>query len=163
MLSLVAPLRLAKNVSPDGATTFEFECGRFDFGHRCSQDLTEVQEDQCSRMPNPNPCCRSFVIGFQENAFEQEPTPPIVLASVLRPPELAHATFSVKITRKKDDAHKQFTATITREDYCDYAQMHSWCARVELLWMAYGVTKKSSADSLAEFKHPREAAVGTRL
>ena len=157
MLALLAPLRLAKNVSPDGGTSYEFECGRFDFGHRCSAD-ERVEEDLCSKGLQ-NPCCRSFEIDFSSGAFEEKPVPPVVLASVLRPPELAHATFSVQITRKAESAHTKFTATITREDYCDHATVRSWCARVELLWMAYGVTQKSSADKLAEYRHPMEAEV----
>ena len=157
MLALLAPLRLAKNVSPDGGTSYEFECGRFDFGHRCSAD-EKVEEDLCSKGLQ-NPCCRSFEIDFSSGAFEEKPVPPVVLASVLRPPELAHATFSVQITRKAESAHQKFTATITREDYCDHATVRSWCARVELLWMAYGVTQKSSADKLAEYRHPMEAEV----
>ena len=157
MLALLAPLRLAKNVSPDGGTAYEFECGRFDFGHRCSAD-EKVEEDLCSKGLQ-NPCCRSFEIDFSSGAFEEKPVPPVVLASVLRPPELAHATFSVQITREAKSAHKKFTATITREDYCDHATVRSWCARVELLWMAYGVTQKSSADKLAEYRHPMEAEV----
>ena len=63
MLALLAPLRLAKNVSPDGGTSYEFECGRFDFGHRCSAD-ERVEKDLCTPdFPGVrNPCCRSFEI-----------------------------------------------------------------------------------------------------
>jgi hypothetical protein len=169
LLTLSTALALARTNSAIGPSkhkghALEFECGRFDIGDRCSDQISldTVKIDQCYQSPahlasnSEHRCCRQFEIPFLNNNFDPNHPLPTVVVSVLRPPELAHAIFSVMVTRDgdKNKQHESFVVEVTREDYCDVESGHSWCADVELLWMAYGPAK--NAQSLGTGIHLHE-------
>ena len=90
-----------------------FECGRFDMGHHCSaeEDVEMEVAEQCQLRENgatvPGSfvgCCRQVRINFLNQNFKKTP---VVVASVLRPAELAHATFSTTIKRHGTKVHSR--------------------------------------------------------
>ena len=149
-----------------------FECGRFDMGHHCSAEEDQEMEaaEQCQIIEDEEVvsgsfvgCCRQVRINFLNQNFKKTP---VVVASVLRPAELAHATFSTTIKRRGSNDAEGFTVQLTREDECNCkarGDCHSWCASVEVLWMAYGPAfrdkRLGTGHFLGEYKHPYEAEV----
>ena len=155
-----------------------FECGRFDMGHHCSAEEDKEMEvaEQCGEHTPDAPeeiakgtfigCCRQVRINFLNQNFKSTP---VIVISVLRPAELAHATFSTTV-RRKGDEREGFTVQLTREDECacgEKGDCHSWCAPVEVLWMAYGLANRNTGlgtgHYLGEYKHPYGAAAAPTL
>ena len=171
MFTLIGLAALAGTNSDGKGHSLEFECGRFDIGDRCSDQINTNtllidrcyrSEDHVSSDPDAR-CCRQFEIPFLNKNFDTDKPLPTVVVSVLRPPELAHAIFSTMVTRdgKREKQHESFVVEVTREDYCDKKDGHSWCANVELLWMAYGPAKNAqtlgTGIRLHEVRSPYQA------
>ena len=140
-----------------------FECGRFDMGHHCSSEADAEMEvaEQCGEHDDQGKllkstfigCCRQVRINFLNQNFKRTP---VVVVSVLRPAELAHATFSTTVTRRKDAKKDRegFTVQLTREEECQCGEKgdcHSWCAAVEVLWMAYGPANRDKRLGTGHF------------